>query len=128
VSPDSLQARRPRPRAGSWSARSTCTTPEKITFDKSDTNAAAVRGLVADSGLSIELRQSKYSDNVVEQDHGGDVDHFAVGTSTRRVTGLAREREVANSESRCSTLIAFRPASGDCERPLLRTSFLRRID
>src|SRR5664279_3389313 len=43
--------------------------PEKITIDKSGANTAAVRGLVADSGLSIELRQSKYLNNVVEQDH-----------------------------------------------------------
>ena len=43
--------------------------PEKITIDKSGANTAAVRGLVADSGLTIELRQSKYLNNVVEQDH-----------------------------------------------------------
>ena len=34
--------------------------PEKITIDKSGANTAAVNGLVADSGLVIELRQSKY--------------------------------------------------------------------
>ena len=43
--------------------------PEKITIDKSGANTAAVRGLIADSGLAIELRQSKYLNNVVEQDH-----------------------------------------------------------
>ena len=43
--------------------------PEKITIDKSGANTAAVRGLMADSGLTIELRQSKYLNNVVEQDH-----------------------------------------------------------
>jgi len=43
--------------------------PEKITIDKSGANTAAVRGLSADSGLDIELRQSKYLNNVVEQDH-----------------------------------------------------------
>lgn len=31
--------------------------PEKITIDKSGANAAAVKGLVARSGLGIELRQ-----------------------------------------------------------------------
>jgi putative transposase len=40
--------------------------PEKITIDKSGANTAAVRGLVADSGLTIELRQCKYLNNVVE--------------------------------------------------------------
>ena len=43
--------------------------PEKITLDKSAANKAAVLGLVADSGADIELRQSKYLNNIVEQDH-----------------------------------------------------------
>jgi putative transposase len=43
--------------------------PRAITIDKSGANTAAVRGLVADSGVSVELRQSKYLNNVVEQDH-----------------------------------------------------------
>ena len=43
--------------------------PESITIDKSGANTAAVRGLIADSGLDIELRQSKYLNNLVEQDH-----------------------------------------------------------
>jgi len=43
--------------------------PEKITIDKSGANTAAVRGLIADSGVKIELRQSKYLNNLVEQDH-----------------------------------------------------------
>ena len=43
--------------------------PRAITIDKSGANTAAVRGLVADSGVSIELRQSKYLNNLVEQDH-----------------------------------------------------------
>ncbi len=43
--------------------------PEKITIDKSGANTAAVHGLVADSGVAIELRQSKYLNNLIEQDH-----------------------------------------------------------
>jgi putative transposase len=43
--------------------------PEKITIDKSGANTAAVNGLVADSGAAIELRQSKYLNNLIEQDH-----------------------------------------------------------
>lgn len=42
--------------------------PEKITIDKSGANTAAVRGLLEDSALPIELRQSKYLNNIVEQD------------------------------------------------------------
>lgn len=43
--------------------------PTSITIDKSGANAAAVRGLVADIGSIIELRQSKYLNNIVEQAH-----------------------------------------------------------
>ncbi len=43
--------------------------PEKITIDKSGANTAAVVSIRADSGLSIELRQSRYLGNLVEQDH-----------------------------------------------------------
>jgi putative transposase len=43
--------------------------PDKVTIDKSGANTAAVRGLIADSGADIELRQSKYLNNLVEQDH-----------------------------------------------------------
>ena len=43
--------------------------PEKVTIDKSGAHTAAVHGLVADSGLTIELRQSKSLNNLVEQDH-----------------------------------------------------------
>ncbi len=43
--------------------------PEKITIDKSGANTAAVPRMIADSGVEIELRQSKYLNNLVEQDH-----------------------------------------------------------
>lgn len=43
--------------------------PDKITIDKSGANTAAIHSVQADSGADIELRQSKYLNNVVEQDH-----------------------------------------------------------
>jgi len=43
--------------------------PETITVDKSGANTAAIEGMHADSGADIGLRQSKYLDNIVEQDH-----------------------------------------------------------
>ena len=43
--------------------------PEKITVDKSGANTAAILSVKADSGLPIELRQSKYLNNIVVQDH-----------------------------------------------------------
>ena len=41
----------------------------KITIDKSGAHTAAIEGMRADSGADIELRQSKYLNNIVEQDH-----------------------------------------------------------
>ena len=43
--------------------------PEKINIDKSGANTAAVQSVKDDSGVNIELRQSKYMNNIVEQDH-----------------------------------------------------------
>ena len=43
--------------------------PEKITIDRSGANTAAIVSVQADSGLPIELRRSKYLNNIVEQDH-----------------------------------------------------------
>ena len=44
--------------------------PETITIDKSGANTAAIEGMCADSGTDIQLRQSKYLNNIVEQDQG----------------------------------------------------------
>ena len=43
--------------------------PETITIDKSGANTAAIEGMRADSGADIKLRQSKYLNNIVEQEH-----------------------------------------------------------
>ena len=43
--------------------------PEKITIDKSGANTAAIQNIRVDSGADIEMRQSKYLNNIVEQDH-----------------------------------------------------------
>ena len=45
--------------------------PEKITIDGSDANAAAIKSYNEDHGSSIEIRQVKYLNNIVEQDHRG---------------------------------------------------------
>jgi putative transposase len=44
-------------------------TPEKITIDKSGANTAAIESYNADHKASIEIRQVKYLNNIVEQDH-----------------------------------------------------------
>src|SRR5450631_2092152 len=43
--------------------------PRTITVDKSGANTAAIESIHADSGAEIELRRSKYLNNIVEQDH-----------------------------------------------------------
>ena len=46
-------------------------TPEKITIHGSAGNAAAINSYNKDHGTSIEIRQVKYLNNMVEQDHRG---------------------------------------------------------
>ena len=43
--------------------------PEKIAIDKSGSNKAAIVSIQAGSGLAIAMRESKYLNNIVEQDH-----------------------------------------------------------
>jgi len=43
--------------------------PEKITIDKSGANTAAIHSVNEDACLDIELRQCKYLNNIVKQDH-----------------------------------------------------------
>ena len=45
--------------------------PETITIDGSDANEAAIKSYNAAHGTSIAIRQVKYLNNVVEQDHRG---------------------------------------------------------
>ena len=44
-------------------------TPEKITIDKSGANAAAIESYNQEHEADIEMRQLKYVNNIVEQDH-----------------------------------------------------------
>lgn len=43
--------------------------PTKITVDKSDANHAAITNYNNDMGSTIEIRQIKYLNNIIEQDH-----------------------------------------------------------
>ena len=43
--------------------------PEKITIDKSGANTAAIECVKADACADILMRQNKYLNNIVEQDH-----------------------------------------------------------
>ncbi len=43
--------------------------PETITIDKSGSNLAALEALNAQRGTAIKIRQNKYLNNIIEQDH-----------------------------------------------------------
>jgi putative transposase len=43
--------------------------PDKVTIDQSGANNAALEALQEETGLTIEIRQSKYLNNLIEQDH-----------------------------------------------------------
>jgi putative transposase len=45
--------------------------PEKITIDGSDANEAAIKSYNEEHGTHIIIRQVKYLNNIVEQDHRG---------------------------------------------------------
>jgi putative transposase len=45
--------------------------PEKITIDGSAANEAAIKRFNEEHGTAIEIRQIKYLNNIVEQDHRG---------------------------------------------------------
>ena len=51
--------------------------PQKITIDKSGANTAAIESVKADACVDILMRQNKYLNNLVEQDH----------RAVKRVTG-----------------------------------------
>ena len=56
--------------------------PEKITIDKSGANAAAIESVKTDTCVDILMRQNKYLNNIVEQDHR------AIKRITRPVLGF----------------------------------------
>jgi putative transposase len=43
--------------------------PERITIDGSAANEAAIKSYNEEHGTSIEIRQIKYLNNIIEQDH-----------------------------------------------------------
>ena len=56
--------------------------PERITIDKSGANTAAIESYNDDHEVGIEIRQVKYLNNIVEQDH------WAIKRLTRSMLGF----------------------------------------
>lgn len=64
--------------------------PEKVTMDKSGANKAAIDQIIEDQNLSILIRQVKYLNNIVEQDHR------AVKRVTKPMLGFKSFRSARN--------------------------------
>jgi transposase-like protein len=114
-----LTARRDAAAARRFFERAICQhdVPEKITIDKSGANTAAVRGLIADSGVTIELRQSKYLNNLVEQDHRSIKRRIrpmmgfkSFDCAARLIAGIETMHMVKKGQLRCPGGLAFSDA------------------
>lgn len=64
--------------------------PDKVTMDKSGANKAAMDGINQDREVPIDVRQIKYLNNIVEQDHR------AVKRITKPVMGIKSLRAARN--------------------------------
>ncbi len=64
--------------------------PEKVTMDKNGANKSAIDQIVEDKDIVVEVRQIKYLNNIVEQDHR------AVKRNTRPMLGFKSFRAAAN--------------------------------
>jgi putative transposase len=82
--------------------------PQKITLDRSGANTAAVRGLMDDTGTGIELRQSKYLNNLVEQDYR------AVKRRTRPMLGFKDFHSAVRIIAGIETMHIIRKGQFDC--------------
>ncbi len=87
--------------------------PQKVTIDKSGANTAAVLSLVADSGLQIELRQSKFLNNVVEQDPR------AIKRRTRPMMGFGRFHTSVKLIAGIETMHAIKKGQLTCHQGLV---------
>lgn len=82
--------------------------PQKITIDKSGANTAAMHSLIADSGLPIELRQSKHLNNEVEQGHR------VVKRRTRPMLGFKSFRSAARIIAGVETMHMIKKGQHHC--------------
>ena len=87
--------------------------PEKVTIDKSGANTAAVQSLVADTGRDIALRQSKYVNNLVEQDHR------AIKRRTRPMMGFGSFHTAARLIAGIETMHAITKGQLGCHQGLV---------
>jgi putative transposase len=88
--------------------------PETVTIDKSGANLAALEAINADRETPIKIRQSKYLNNLVEQDHR------AIKRRTRTMLGFktfslrpdpsGRHRDYAHDRQRTDEMCSRNPS------------------
>jgi len=64
--------------------------PEKVTMDKSGANKSAIDQIIEDEEIAVEVRQIKYLNNIIEQDHR------AVKRNTQPMLGFKSFRAAAS--------------------------------
>ena len=91
--------------------------PVSVIIDKSGADTAAVRGLIADSGVEVERRQSKYLNNVVEQVRRAIkrptrpmMGFKSFGSAAKLIAGIETMHMVKKGQLRCPGGLAFSPA------------------
>ena len=91
--------------------------PEKITIDKSGANTAAVHSLINDSGIDITLRQSKYLNNLIEQDHRAIkrrvrpmMGFKSFRTATKLIAGIETMHMIKKGQYRCPDALTLSAA------------------
>jgi putative transposase len=82
--------------------------PEKITIDKSGANTAAIESVKADACVDILMRQNKYLNNIVEQDHR------AIKRITRPMLGFKSFWSVMIIIAGIETMHMLRKGQMDC--------------
>ena len=82
--------------------------PEKITIDKSGANKAAIESVKADAYFGILIRQCKYLNNIVEQDH------WAIKRITRAIFGFKSFWSARIIIAEIETMHMIRKGQMDC--------------
>ena len=82
--------------------------PKKITIDKSGANTAAIESVNANACVDILIRQNKYLNNIVEQDHRG------VKRVTKPMLGFKSFRSVSIIFAGIETMHMIKKGQMDC--------------
>jgi putative transposase len=87
--------------------------PEKVTMGKNGANRSTINQIIEDKDIAVEVRQNKYLNNIVDQDHR------AVKRNTRFMLGFKPFRAAANVLAGIESMHMIRKgqlAMAGCER------------